>query len=201
MTQYEFEYQTVSDQFVALTSKKVDLITSQWEKNPEREEAYLFGNHLVTTWAAHIAFKEGRTDIQTLEDLEGKTIQASQGTNDAFLIESYNKKNNNAINIEYGAGDITVFLKKIENGATDAFISTRRTIELIEENYNVALGISDKPVYNSNTYFVYRKNDADATKLQEAVDGALKTLSDQGTLKELSIKWLGEDYTKEAKID
>lgn len=201
LPEYEFEYQTVSDQFVALTANKIDLIASQWEKNPEREEAYLFGKHLVTTWAAFIAFKDGRTDIQSLEDLAGKTIQTSQGTNDAFLLESYNKKNNNAINIEYGASDITVFLKKIENGAIDAFISPLRSIELIEENYDVALGVSNKPVYNSNTYFIYRKNDAKEAKLQEAVDGALKTLSNQGTLKELSIQWLGEDYTKEAVID
>jgi len=182
---YEFEYQTFSDQFVALTANKADLIAHQWESNPKRQETYLFGKQLVTTWAAHIIFKDGRTDIQTIGDLEGKTVETYQGSNDAYFLETYNKEHNNAITLTYSSGDTAV---------------TLRFVDLAEENYKVTLGHSDKPVYNSNTYFIFRKDDKDETALADAVDGALKTLTDDGTLKSLSIQWLGDDFTKEVDI-
>lgn len=201
LPQYEFEYQTVSDQFVALTSNKVDLIAHQWETNPERQKTYLFGKQLVTTWAAYIVFKDGRTDIQTLSDLEGKTVETYQGSNDAYFLETYNKDHNNAIKLVYSSGDTSVTLNQLDNGTIDAFLWPLRFVDLTEESYKVKLGTSSEPVYNSNTYFIYRKDDADETVLQEAVDGALKSITEDSTLKALSIQWLGKDYTTEAAIE
>ena len=51
-----------------------------------------------------------------------------------------------------------------------------------------------EPINNSKTYYLYRK---DETELQKAVDGALKTLKDNGTLSELAVKWVGYDVTEE----
>ncbi len=49
-----------------------------------------------------------------------------------------------------------------------------------------------EPINNSKTYYLYRKDDVE---LQKAVDGALKTLKENGKLAELSEKWLGGDFT------
>lgn len=202
LPEYEFEYQTVSDQFVALTANKVDLISHEWESNPTRQETYLFGKQLVTTWAGYIVFKDGRPDkLQSYADLEGKTVETYQGGNDAYQLETYNKEYKNAIKLVYTNGDVTVTLNKLDSGAIDACIYPLRSVEQIEENYKVKLGTSDEPVYNSNTYFIYRKGEPDETTLQEAVDEALKSLTDDGTLKELSVQWLGADYVTEAVID
>jgi L-cystine transport system substrate-binding protein len=202
LPQYQFNYQTESDQFVALTSNKVDLIAHEWESNPERQATYLFGNQLVTTWAAHIVFKDGRTDIQTISDLEGKNVMTFQGSNDAYFLETYNKTHNNAIKLTYvSSTDVTVLLTAIQTGTADAFILPLRIVQQLEDGYNVKLGTSAEPVYNSNTYFIYRKNDASETTLQQAVDGALKTLTDNGTLKALSIQWLGADYVDPVAIE
>ncbi|SHO43315.1 transporter substrate-binding domain-containing protein [Anaerocolumna xylanovorans] len=197
LPQYEFEYQTVADQFVALTSNKVDLISHQWESNPERQKTYLFGKEIVTTWAAYIITKDGAEKLQTYKELEGKTVATFQGSNDAYQLETYNKEHNNAIKLEYNSGDFSVILSKLESGAVDAFLLPLSYLPSIEEGYKVKLQRSDEPSYYSGTYFIYRRDDADETALQEAVDGVLKTLHEDGTLEKLSTQWLGADYTVE----
>jgi L-cystine transport system substrate-binding protein len=201
LTQYQFNYQTVSDQFVALTSGKVDLIAHQWESNPTRRDTYLFGNEFVTAWTAYIVSKDGRTDLQTVKDLEGKTVQTFQGSNDAYFLETYNKEHNDAIKIVYSSDtDFSITINKIETGAIDAVIMPQRFVEQFDQSYNVNLSTSKDPVYNSDTFFIYRKDEPKETTLRDAVDGALKTLHDNGTLKKLSEQWLGGDYSVEAAI-
>ncbi|HBI2244388.1 TPA: transporter substrate-binding domain-containing protein, partial [Listeria monocytogenes] len=47
---------------------------------------------------------------------------------------------------------------------------------------------------NAKVYFMLGK---DETKLSKDVDEALQSIIDDGTLKKLSEKWLGADYSKE----
>ena len=51
-----------------------------------------------------------------------------------------------------------------------------------------------EPINDSQTYYLYRK---DETELRDAIDGALKTLKENGKLSELAIKWVGYDVTEE----
>ncbi len=203
LPQYSFEYQTVSDQFVALTSNKVDLISHEWEKNDERAQTYLFGDELITTWANYIAVLGDRTDISSLADLVGKNVQAYQGGNDAYLLETYNasQPTNEQINIVYAqAGDFSITLSKIQSGAIDAFLTPPRILELENESYGTDLKTVGDAISNSNTYFIFRKDDDAEETLKEAVDGALASLRADGTLSALSIQWLGADYTVEQSV-
>jgi L-cystine transport system substrate-binding protein len=195
LPQYEFEYQTVSDQFVALTSNKVDLIAHQWESNPERQKTYLFGKEIVTAWASYIITKDGAEKLQTYKDLENHTVGTWQGSNDAYQLETYNKNNDDSIKLEYNSGDFSVLLNKLDSGAIDAFLLPLSYLKSIEDGYKVKLQHADEPAYYSGTFFIFRKDDTDETALQEAVDGALKTLHEDGTLVALSNKYLGGDYT------
>ncbi|EFR93036.1 L-cystine-binding protein TcyK, partial [Listeria innocua FSL J1-023] len=47
---------------------------------------------------------------------------------------------------------------------------------------------------NAKVYFMLGKN---KTELSKDVDKALQSIIDDGTLKKLSEKWLGADYSKE----
>jgi L-cystine transport system substrate-binding protein len=51
-----------------------------------------------------------------------------------------------------------------------------------------------EPISYSNSYYLYRKGDETGTQLKKDVDAVLKTLKEDGTLTELSNKWLGGDY-------
>lgn len=50
------------------------------------------------------------------------------------------------------------------------------------------------PLLFTDIFFMFNKEDS---KLADAVDGALKELIEDGTVKELSTKWLGADYSVE----
>ena len=106
LPQYEFEFQTseFKNVLISLDAKKIDIAAHEYEKNPEREAKYLYGKEGYVDYSLKIAVKKGRTDIKSLDDLKGKSITVSQGANSAYIMEQYNKKNNNAINVVYGSG-------------------------------------------------------------------------------------------------
>jgi L-cystine transport system substrate-binding protein len=196
LPQYEFEYETVADQWVALTAGRVDLITHQWESNPKRLETYLFGREMITSWESYLAFKPGRTDLNRASDMEGKIIQVGQGSGAAYFVETYNAQHGNKIKVVYSTGGTEITLSKLETGAIDAYLGAKRNLEVTEKNYNVTLGKSAEPVYNVYTYFVFRKDNPDQLALRNATDEALKTLRVNGTMSRLSHEWLGGEYTK-----
>ncbi|MDI2601449.1 transporter substrate-binding domain-containing protein, partial [Listeria monocytogenes] len=47
---------------------------------------------------------------------------------------------------------------------------------------------------NAKVYFMFNKNEQ---TLSDDIDKALQEIIDDGTLKRLSLKWLGDDYSKE----
>ncbi len=47
---------------------------------------------------------------------------------------------------------------------------------------------------NAKVFFMFNKNEQ---TLSDDIDKALKEIIDDGTLKKLSEKWLGADYSKE----
>lgn len=194
LPQYKFEYQPAEFKsiLISLGAKKVDLAAHQFEKNPERESKYLFGTESYTTFILRITDKKGRTDIKGIDDLKEKTVQVSPGSNDAYVLEDYNKKNNGAIKLLYSSADNATTIKEVQDGKIDAFISIKRITEALNKEYGDVIQNVGDPIASSSTYYIYRKED---TKLQSDVDKALKTLKDNGTLSKLSIKLLGGDYT------
>ncbi|MBU3154531.1 transporter substrate-binding domain-containing protein [Clostridium estertheticum] len=194
LPQYKFEYQPAEFKtiLVSLGAKKVDLAAHQYEKNPEREAKYLFGEESYTTFILRITDKKGRTDIKGIADLKGKTVQTSPGSNDAYILGEYNKKNNNAIKLVYSSADQATTVKSVEDGRIDAFISIKRVVDSLNKTYGDVIQTVGDPIASSSTYYVYRKED---TKLKSDVDGALKTLKSNGKLSKISIKILGGDYT------
>ncbi|MDR3166765.1 MAG: transporter substrate-binding domain-containing protein [Treponema sp.] len=196
LPQYEFIYEIESDQWVSLNSGRSEVITHQWEKNAARSETYLFGNEMLTSYDSHLAFKPGRTDLNTAEDMWGKKIQVGQGSGAAIFLEAYNESVGNRIEIVYSSGGTEITLSKLDTGAIDAYLQTKRMIETTAKNYDTTIGISEKPIYSVYTYFVYRKDEPSAVVLRDAMDGALKKLRASGIMSALSLQWLGGDYTK-----
>ena len=197
LPQYEFEFQTseFKNVLISLDAKKIDIAAHEYEKNPEREAKYLYGKEGYVDYSLKIAVKKGRTDIKTLDDLKGKSITVSQGSNSAYIVEQYNKKNNNAINIVYGASDDAVQYNDVATGRVDAILLTKSDLNLRNKAYGDKLEFpKDSPVVNvSYAYFIF---DKDNTQLQEDVDDALKSMKEDGTIAKLSKEILGDDYTK-----
>ncbi|TQI66385.1 transporter substrate-binding domain-containing protein [Clostridium sp. KNHs216] len=198
----EFKFQpTAWDSiFVALESGKFDMIASQIAKNPSREEKYQFSELPYSYAGNSIIYKGGRTDIHSLKDLHGKTVAAGVGSNNTVWLEDYNKKNNNAIKLKYYDGDVTLMLQDIISGRVDATINSEVTTKLIAEKQNLDLGYALAPELGIKPeFFLFSKNEK-GTEYKKLIDKALKTLTDNGTLVEISKKYLGEDYSTEKAI-
>ncbi len=200
LPQYEFEYQTsdFANVLISLDAGKIDLAAHQYEWNKERDEKYLFGKEAYTTYVTYITVKSDRDDIKSLDDLQGLKVKSSTGSNATYILEQYNKDHtDNPIIIDYidnGTDEETV--TGLVNGVWDATISTKRDVEKLNKSYGDgtdALKIVGDSVQSSSTYFIFDKNN---TKLQEAVDGAVKKLKENGKLAQISIDKIGGDYTE-----
>lgn len=195
LPQYKFEFNQLEFKniLLSLESNKVDVGAHQFEKNPEREAKYLFGTESYTTFILRITVGKNRTDINSLKDLEGKKVQVGSGSNDAYVLEKYNKEHNNAINLVYtSSADAATTIKSIEDGRIDAFVSIKRIVDSYNQTYGDKLKTVGDPIASSSTYYVFRKTD---TQLQADFDKALKELKADGTLGKISTKVLGGDYT------
>ncbi|OOM79599.1 L-cystine-binding protein TcyK precursor [Clostridium puniceum] len=195
LPQYTFEFNQLEFKniLLSLESNKVDVGAHQFEKNPERESKYLFGTESYTNFILRITVGKDRKDINSIKDLEGKKVQTSAGSNDAYILEQYNKEHNNAINLVYtSSSDAATTIKNIEDGRIDAFVSIKRIVDSYNQTYGDKLKTVGDPIATSNTYYVFRKDDIN---LQREFDKALKELKDDGTLAKISIKILGGDYT------
>lgn len=193
----EFEYQAVewSSIFAGLEADKYDLIVSQAAKTPEREERYLFSDVAYSWSVGAIAYKTGRTDIKSMDDLAGKTVNVAVGSSNANVIETWNEEHGNVVNVVYGDGDISKALLEVQEGRVDATLVSPQTASLViaeqglDVEYVLRTGDEPKPVY-----WLYQK-DEDGEALKALVDEALQTLIDNGTLSEISLQYLGGDYS------
>lgn len=200
LPQYKFTYQTSDFQnvLISLDAGKIDLAAHQYEWNKERDEKYLFGKETYTTYVTYIVVPGNNTTIDSLDDLQGKTVKSSTGSNATYILQNYNKTHkDNPIkieNVDNGTNEETY--TGLTNGKWDATILTQRDVDTINKAYakgSDKLKTVGKAVQTSGTYFIFAKTN---TKLQTAVDGAVKKLKENGELAKISEKVLGGNYTK-----
>lgn len=185
LADYDFEYQTFEFKtlLTALDSKQVRLAAHQYEKNGERENRYLYGQEGYTEYVTYIATANNNAfDPQNLDDLVGKNVYVAQGTNFAATLEQYNAEHEEQINIKYGEMNMDVIVQEVLSGSADATLFTAFDLANVNAANDDAFKSSAEPVYATDTYFVFNSGDEE---LQQAVDGAVKELRDEGKLKEL----------------
>ncbi|MHC9001249.1 transporter substrate-binding domain-containing protein [Enterococcus bulliens] len=83
-------------------------------------------------------------------------------------------------------------VKGLQNGTADAALMTKFDIAKLNKQFQANLVATGEPLKKAKTYFLFAKENK---KLQSAVDQALTDMIKDGTLRKLSIQYLGEDYT------
>ncbi len=197
LPQYEFEFQTMefASILVALDAGQIDIAAHQYEENDERREKYLFGEEAYTTFVTYPVVLADNDDIETLDDLQGKTVLIPTGDNSQYYVDAYNEAHSdnqiNVVNLPSPASEVTA--TGFKEGSWDARFMTKRDLASFNEEYDNLLRALDEPLQNSSTYWLYKKGNIE---LQEAVDGALRELKESGRLSEISIEIFGADYTE-----
>jgi L-cystine transport system substrate-binding protein len=182
---------------ISLDAGKIDIAAHQYEYNEERASKYLFGTEAYTTYVTYLVVPSTDTSIHSLDDLQGKTVfTGSKGSNSTYIVENYNDEHkDNPVKIE-NADSVTSeeYVQSLLSGKWDAGIITKRDVDKDNEAYgSEAIKVTGDPIQTSSTYFMFAKGN---TELQEAVDGALKQLKENGKLAEISIAVIGGDYTE-----
>ncbi|WP_312115821.1 transporter substrate-binding domain-containing protein [Brevibacillus reuszeri] len=193
---YEFEFQTMefANLLLSLETKKIDFIAHEMEKNPEREQKYLFNKEPYVVWKTKLIVTKDNNTIQSLDDLKGKKAYTTATSAAAQILENYNKANNNAINIVYSNGSANDAVNQLTAGRADATLGSDFSRPLIDPQGK--LKTVGEPLVSSNVLFMFRKDEPEAQALADQIDEAIKQLKADGTLTKLSNQWLGGDYTK-----
>lgn len=190
LPEYEFEFETMefSNLLLSLETKKIDFIAHQLEVNKEREEKFLFTKEPYNVFPLKVTVNQNNKDIQSIDDLAGKKVIVSATSNSAVFFEKYNKENNLGAEIVYSSGDD---INQLRTGRVDATISTKFAVDLVNKLADAQQKVVGDTLVNSNVYFLLRKDDA---TLADRIDEALVELKEEGTVADLSAKWLGEEY-------
>ena len=128
----------------------------------------------------------------------GKTIVSATSGAQTNWLENYNKEHpDKAANIMYADGDMSKMLQEVINGRADAHIASIKVTAdyvLKEQGLDSELECLPFETGDETTTYMLLRQDESGEKLKKIIDDSLKTLIENGTLKELSEKYLDGDY-------
>lgn len=184
----EFVTTNFSGLFGMLETGRIDTISNQITITPERLEKYDFADPYVYD-GAQIVVRKGNDSIQGLEDLKGKKVAVNLGSNFEQLMRKHDT--NNEINIITYETNLE---QDVALGRTDAFVMDRvGSAQLIKEA-GLPLQLAGKPFETMENAFPFVKKPEQQALLAE-VNRALAEMRADGTLTQISQKWLGADIT------
>ena len=168
-----------------LDAEKYDAIANQVSITEERQQKYLFSEPYTYAYGA-VVVNGDNDDITSFEDLDGKDVALTVTSNWAEVAESYG-------GTIVSTSGFSESIQLVIQGRADATVNDNVTFLDFKANQpdaNVKIvATSDEATESA---ILLRQGDED---LQAAINEALKTLRDDGTLKEISEKYFGEDIT------
>ena len=193
-TGYDVTMETMgfSSIFGSLDSGRVDVAGNFFGKSEERLEKYdtsiSYGEDGVG-----VAVLADNTEINTLDDLAGKTVAVAEGSQGQAVGEAAADELGFSITV---FGDGTSGVQDLSLGRCDAWMDSRITLAFDSNKAGVDVRILDESLSSSEVGYFFRKNDEESAKKFEAVNSALEDMLADGTVKELAEKWMHIDVTK-----
>lgn len=174
----------------ALESNRIDTIANEFTITPERQAKFAFSQPYVYD-GAQVVIKKGDEDkIKGVDDLKGKTVAVNLGSNFEQLLRALPYSSEIAVK---------TYDKNIERdtalGRVDAFVMDRVSSTQVIKEKKLPLLLAGKPFSEIQNALPFR-NDEKGRALRDKLDIAISKLLQNGTLSEISTKWLGKDVTK-----
>lgn len=190
---YDVEYATAefSGMFGMLDTGKIDTIANQITITEQRKEKYLFPTPYVYS-GAQLIVKKGNEDIKSLEDLKGKKVGVSLGSNYEQVIREYDKNKEIEV-ITYE--DFVGSLQDVAIGRIDAVVNDKLAAIINIQESGLELQLGGDPVQPLENAFPFVNNDKNK-ELIEKINKAIEEMSADGTLAKISDKWFKVDITK-----
>lgn len=176
--QQKFKFASIIE---GVKAGRFDAAVASHTVTPERQEQVNFSTPYY--YSGPQIFTRPDSDIETLEDLKDKEIAVSKGSTYSEIAADVTD------NVKIYDGDVTA-LEALSKGKHDAVITDFITGK---EAIGNGLDIVGKKLLGRSEQAIAIGKDNE--KLLKEINKALQTLRDNGTLKEISIKYFGEDIT------
>ncbi|MDU2063905.1 MAG: transporter substrate-binding domain-containing protein [Sporomusaceae bacterium] len=196
---FDYKLMSLESAFVALEAKQIDIIANQMVHNSDRDTKYLFTKEANNLKDNQIVIKESRNDIQTLDDLRGKTVALVPTSPSYRDLKKYNETAEPQIKFLLTDKGASETLNMVATGRADASIDNRITVKEANATLNYGLKAIGENLTPVPTFYILRK-DAESAKLADRIDAALRDMKKDGTLKALSEKFLEGDFTIPSEI-
>ncbi|WP_243059597.1 ABC transporter substrate-binding protein/permease [Nocardioides sp. SR21] len=172
--------------FPALDSNRIDVIANQVTITGEREARYLFSTPYTYSHGVIVTAKD-TDDITSLEDLKGRTTAQTASSNWAQVAKDAGAK------VEY-VQDFGPGVELVVQGRVDAIVNDNiAVLDYLATSGNdqvkIAGDAGDEVLEQALTF---RQGDPE---LQQEADEAIATLTEDGTLAEISERYFGADVT------
>ncbi|MEH6788829.1 MAG: amino acid ABC transporter substrate-binding protein [Paracoccus sp. (in: a-proteobacteria)] len=188
----EFVTMSFSGLIGALESGRIDTIANQITITPDREAAFAFTQPYVYD-GAQIVVKEGNeVGITGPESLSGKSVAVNLGSNFEALLRDLP----NAADIDIRTYDSNIE-QDVALGRMDAFVMDRVSTGQVIAKSPLPLEMAGQSFSEIRNALPFRKDEA-GLALRDRIDAALTTLKENGTLADISRKWLDADVTSPA---
>ena len=199
---YKFDYKIVSDEAILtdLDAGRSQIGANNFGKTPEREKKYAFTYPISEN--VNAIFSSTSNNYTSIKDLIGKKTEIPAGTNYGAIFEAWNKKYpDKKIEVTYSERSLADRLAAVESGQIDFLFASKSAAENLAKTHGVTVAsnipdLKEYPTFKTYEYYIL---DDTQEKLKGEMDKAIKTLSEDGTLKELSDKFYGGDYTPSAE--
>ena len=187
-----------------LSTGTYDLVINGVDITKEREKKFDFSTPYAYDHTV-LVVRNDNTTITSFDDLKGKTVGCTNGQAAQTIIEDMAKENGSTymeLGEDYGAtvkgvDDLTKCMDLVKSGGVDATINAATSInDYLQTTKDSSFKIVDQSK-ESTPYAIPMVKGDDNASLKKAVNKALKELKEDGTLSKISIKYFGEDLTKE----
>lgn len=187
---YSIEYKTASFSglFGMLDSDKIDVIANQITITDERKEKYYFSDPYVES-GAQIVVNKSSDKIKSIDDLKNKRIGVDLGSNYEELLK---EKNTGANIITYQSTDAA--FNDLIIGRIDAVVIDKISALININEKKLPLQLAGEPFEKVVNSFVLKKTDENVELIKQ-VNKVLNDMKEDGTLEQISNKWLNTDVT------
>ncbi|MGT2666679.1 amino acid ABC transporter substrate-binding protein [Streptococcus rifensis] len=198
LDQYELEYEVTewSSVFAGLDSDRYQLAVNNISYTDERAEKYLYSVPTASNPLSMIVPKN--SEITGLDDIAGKSTEVVQGTTTATQLEKYNEENpDSPTTINYTRDSIQAILNRLNDEQHDYKLFEGIVAQTIADDQGLDnLKVIDLPADTRPLIYIIFADGQE--ELRDQVNERLKELEADGTLAELSEKFLGGNYVPSA---
>ena len=188
----KWEYADFSGLLGLISSGKADAVSAQMSPTPEREESYIFSDP-VNYYGSTVVVAEDNEEIKSVEDLSGKTVAVGSGNAMQQSVEAMYPNGDVKFEV-YTSATLEAMFDDIAYGRIDAVLAQDiQTYMAMKGNENLKIKVLEPFEYGTATIVFDKEN----TELRDAMNEFIKIIKEDGTLQEISEKWIGADITTE----